>query len=340
MEGPSSTQNSNVRVIVSKESRFFGVLILSIIINIGLIIFSILLGRFNISIRDVFLFFAGKLEGVPKSVILDVRIPRIIAALLIGATLSETGAVYQGIFNNPLVSSYILGVSSGAGFGAALGILISNNLVVVELLAFAFGILSVLLTLSASRIKNDNITLVLAGFVVGSLFQSFTSFLKYVADPFSKLPQIVFWLMGSLSQITLKEVYTFSPILILFLLIVAFFGWKLNILSFGEEEAISLGENPKVLKRTLIAITTLQTAIVVSLGGVIGWVGLVVPHIVRFVIGYDNRFVLPLSALFGSAFLLLIDTISRTTFPSEIPIGILTGLVGAPFFVALMRRKN
>ncbi|MGB9832999.1 MAG: FecCD family ABC transporter permease, partial [Caldisericum exile] len=236
--------------------------------------------------------------------------------------------------------SYILGVSSGAGFGAALGILISNNLVVVELLAFAFGILSVLLTLSASRIKNDNITLVLAGFVVGSLFQSFTSFLKYVADPFSKLPQIVFWLMGSLSQITLKEVYTFSPILILFLLIVAFFGWKLNILSFGEEEAISLGENPKVLKRTLIAITTLQTAIVVSLGGVIGWVGLVVPHIVRFVIGYDNRFVLPLSALFGSAFLLLIDTISRTTFPSEIPIGILTGLVGAPFFVALMRRKN
>ncbi|HEM55530.1 MAG TPA: iron ABC transporter permease [Thermodesulfobium narugense] len=326
--------------MVSKESRFFGVLILSIIINIGLVIFSILLGRFNISIRDVFLFFAGKLEGVPKSVILDVRIPRIIAALLIGATLSETGAVYQGIFNNPLVSSYILGVSSGAGFGAALGILISNNLVVVELLAFAFGILSVLLTLSASRIKNDNITLVLAGFVVGSLFQSFTSFLKYVADPFSKLPQIVFWLMGSLSQITLKEVYTFSPILILFLLIVAFFGWKLNILSFGEEEAISLGENPKVLKRTLIAITTLQTAIVVSLGGVIGWVGLVVPHIVRFVIGYDNRFVLPLSALFGSAFLLLIDTISRTTFPSEIPIGILTGLVGAPFFVALMRRKN
>lgn len=339
MEKPLSTQNSAER-IVPKENRFLGTLLLVIVVNVILVVLSISLGRFKISVKDIVQFFLGRLEGVQKAVILDVRLPRIIAALLIGATLSQTGAVYQGIFNNPLVSSYILGVSAGAGFGAALGILISSNMVFIEALAFAFGILAVLITLSTSRIKNDTITLVLAGFVVGSLFQSFTSFLKYVADPFSKLPTIVFWLMGSLSQITLKDVYIFGPILLLFLVVLSFFGWKLNILSFGEEEAISLGENPKALKRTLIVITTLQTAIVVSLGGVIGWIGLVVPHVVRFVIGYDNRYVLPLSALFGSAFLLLIDTVSRTVFPSEIPIGILTGLIGAPFFVALIRKKK
>jgi ABC-type Fe3+-siderophore transport system, permease component len=339
MEKHSSTQNSGDYIKTPKEKRFLSVLVLAIAINIIFAVISISVGRFSISLQNIFLFFLGRLKGVEQSVILDVRLPRVIGALLIGATLSQTGAIYQGIFNNPLVSSYILGVSSGAGFGAALGILISSNMAVVEALAFAFGILAVLLTLSASRIKNDSITLVLAGFVIGSLFQSFTSFLKYVADPFSKLPQIVFWLMGSLAQISLKDVYIFAPILLLFLIFVSFFGWKLNILSFGDEEAISLGENPKALKRTLIVVTTLQTAIVVSLGGVIGWVGLVVPHLVRFVIGYDNRYVLPLSALFGGAFLLLIDTISRTVFPSEIPIGILTAIVGAPFFIVLIRKK-
>jgi iron complex transport system permease protein len=339
MEKHSSTQNSGDYIKTPKEKRFLSVLVLAIAINIIFAVISISVGRFSISLQNIFLFFLGRLKGVEQSVILDVRLPRVIGALLIGATLSQTGAIYQGIFNNPLVSSYILGVSSGAGFGAALGILISSNMAVVEALAFAFGILAVLLTLSASRIKNDSITLVLAGFVIGSLFQSFTSFLKYVADPFSKLPQIVFWLMGSLAQISLKDIYIFAPILLLFLIFVSFFGWKLNILSFGDEEAISLGENPKALKRTLIVITTLQTAIVVSLGGVIGWVGLVVPHLVRFVVGYDNRYVLPLSALFGGAFLLLIDTISRTVFPSEIPIGILTAIVGAPFFIVLIRKK-
>ena len=339
MEKHSSTQNSRDYIKTPKEKRFISVLVLAIAINIIFAVISISVGRFSISLQNIFLFFLGRLKGVEQSVILDVRLPRVIGALLIGATLSQTGAIYQGIFQNPLVSSYILGVSSGAGFGAALGILISSNMAVVEALAFAFGILAVLLTLSASRIKNDSITLVLAGFVIGSLFQSFTSFLKYVADPFSKLPQIVFWLMGSLTQISLKDIYIFAPILLLFLIVVSFFGWKLNILSFGDEEAISLGENPKALKRTLIVITTLQTAIVVSLGGVIGWVGLVVPHLVRFVVGYDNRYVLPLSALFGGAFLLFIDTISRTVFPSEIPIGILTAIVGAPFFIVLIRKK-
>jgi ABC-type Fe3+-siderophore transport system, permease component len=339
MEKHSSTQNRGDYIKTPKEKRFISVLVLAIAINIIFAVISISVGRFSISLQNIFLFFLGRLKGVEQSVILDVRLPRVIGALLIGATLSQTGAIYQGIFNNPLVSSYILGVSSGAGFGAALGILISSNMAVVEALAFAFGILAVLLTLSASRIKNDSITLVLAGFVIGSLFQSFTSFLKYVADPFSKLPQIVFWLMGSLAQISLKDIYIFAPILLLFLIVVSFFGWKLNILSLGDEEAMSLGENPKALKRTLIVVTTLQTAIVVSLGGVIGWVGLVVPHLVRFVIGYDNRYVLPLSALFGGAFLLLIDTISRTVFPSEIPIGILTAIVGAPFFIVLIRKK-
>jgi len=322
-----------------QNRKFFIILFLSIIVNIVLVLISLSLGRLNIPLKEIVSFFLfGKTQDITKSVIVDIRLPRIIAALLIGATLSQTGAVYQGMFNNPLVSSYILGVSSGAGFGAALGILLFNNMFFVEFFAFLFGIVAVLLTIYFSKIKNDNISIVLAGFVVGSLFQSFTSFIKYVSDPYTKLPTIVFWLMGGLSQITLKDILLFSPILIILLIAIAFFGWKLNILSFGDEEAISLGENPKLLKRVLIGITTLQTAIAVSLGGIIGWVGLIVPHTVRFLVGYDNRKVLVLTVFFGSAFLLLIDTISRL-FPSEIPIGILTGIVGAPFFILLLRKR-
>jgi len=245
------------------------------------------------------------------------------------------------MFNNPLASSYILGVSSGAGFGAALAILLFNDFFFVELFAFVFGVLSVMITLSIARARpEETISLVLGGFIVGSLFQSFTSFLKYVADPNTKLPEIVFWLMGSLSQITLKQILILGPICLALIVVVSFFGFKLNILSFGDEEAIALGENPKLLRGVLIALTTFQTAIVVSLSGVIGWVGLVIPHLVRFLVGYDNRYVLVLSVLFGSAYMLLIDTLARTLLPAEIPIGILTGIIGTPFFLALIRRKR
>lgn len=326
------------KFLSSQNKKFYLVLVASVIFNIILILVSMSVGRYKVDIKNI-LFFKN-LTSIDRAVLMDVRLPRIIAAILFGATLSQTGAVYQGMFNNPLVSSYILGVSSGAGFGAALGILLSSNILLIEVLAFIFGIIAVILTLTISRAKSESISLVLSGFVVGSLFQSFISFLKYVADPYTKLPSIVFWLMGSLSQITLKDIVIVAPILVLLLVVVALFGWKLNILSFGDEEAISLGENPRLLKRVLIFITTLQSALVVSFAGVIGWVGLIIPHTVRFLVGYDNSKVLVLSIFFGSGFLLLIDTLSRTIFPVELPIGILTSIIGAPFFFVLIRRRH
>ena len=331
MEKFLSLRSRNVKLVTT----------LSIIINLALIVVSLSLGRYSISISAIFSFLLGKGSSVDSAVLVNIRLPRILGALLVGATLAQDGAVYQAMFNNPLASSYILGVSSGAGFGAALAILLVNDFFFVELFAFVFGVLSVMITLSIARARpEENISLVLGGFIVGSLFQSFTSFLKYVADPNTKLPEIVFWLMGSLSQITLKQILILGPICLALIVVVSFFGFKLNILSFGDEEAIALGENPKLLRGVLIALTTFQTAIVVSLSGVIGWVGLVIPHLVRFLVGYDNRYVLVLSVLFGSAYMLLIDTLARTLLPAEIPIGILTGIIGTPFFLALIRRKR
>ena len=331
MEKFLSLRNRNVKLVTT----------ISIIINLALIVVSLSLGRYNISIFSIFSFLFGQGSSTDSAVIVNLRLPRILGALLVGATLAQDGAVYQAMFNNPLASSYILGVSSGAGFGAALAILLFNDFFFVELFAFIFGVLSVMITLSIARARpEENISLVLGGFIVGSLFQSFTSFLKYVADPNTKLPEIVFWLMGSLSQITLKQILILGPVCLALIVVVSFIGFKLNILSFGDEEAIALGENPKLLRGVLIALTTLQTAIVVSLSGVIGWVGLVIPHLVRFLVGYDNRYVLVLSVLFGSAYMLLIDTLARTLLPAEIPIGILTGIIGTPFFLALIRRKK
>ncbi len=322
-------------------------LLLLTIIPIIAFFLSITLGRYSITIKEIFIILTSKLlqkdidyPKVMETVIFQVRIPRIIAAMIVGSSLTVSGAVYQGMFKNPMVSPDILGTSAGAGFGAALAILLSFSSLGIQATAFIFGLIAVLLTYTISTKvgKGGNIMFVfiLAGILVSTVFQSFISLSKYVADPYDKLPAITFWLMGSLASISQRDVYT---ILIPFLLgIVPLFlvRWHLNTLSFGEEEAKALGVDTKKLRFLVIICSTLLTASSISVAGMVGWVGLIVPHLARMVVGPDFKVLLPASALMGSTYLLLVDNIARSVAAIEIPLGILTSLVGAPFFIYLL----
>lgn len=331
------------------KNSFLLILILLIFLNLFLFLLSLSIGRYPVKIVDIIKFFLlyinqkeYNLDPNIKLVLFDIRMPRILISMLVGSSLSISGLSLQGIFNNPLVSPYILGISGGAGFGAALGVLIGKNFIYIEILSFVFGILSVLLTLFISGgLKTfSNINLVLSGFIVGSIFQSLLSFVKYYLDPFQKLPTIVFWLMGSFNSISKKELILTTPIFIFCIILIFLLRWRLNIISLGDEEAISLGENPKLLKGLIIILTTILTATSVSISGIVGWVGLAVPHIGRFLLGSDFRKLVPFSIFFGSLYLLIIDNISRTLTPSEIPIGILTSLIGAPIFIYVLKRRK
>lgn len=340
-----------VKQLSTQKSKkaFYLTIFFLIILNILIFLFSLSFGRYNIPFLTTFKVILNKIFNLNMNldknleiVIFNIRLPRIIVVMFVGSVLSQCGVSFQGIFNNPLVSPYILGISGGAGFGAALGILYCNNFFYVSILSFLFSIISVLLTIFVSRTGkiSSSINLVLSGFIIGNLFTSLLSLLKYYADPFSKLPTIDFWLMGSFNSITRKEMLYTLPIFIIGTILLILLRWKLNILSLGDDEAIVLGENPKILKLIIISICSLLTAISVSISGIIGWVGLAVPHIVRFIFGPDYRYLLPISALFGSIYLLLIDNISRTLTTSEIPVGILTAIIGTPIFIYVLRKAS
>jgi iron complex transport system permease protein len=313
-------------------------------------LFALTLGFFPISPADVARAIASTAwpsaaDGVPevaRLLVLEVRLPRVLAALLIGAALAVTGVVFQGIFTNPLVDSNLLGVTSGAGFGAALALLLRLGPLGVQGGAFAFGLLAVSLAFLGSRLYRTApmIVLTLMGILVGSLFGSLTALLKYVADPLDALPAITFWLLGGLTGVGWRQV----PVLLALTVAgAAFFWlvrWRLNVLSLGDAEATALGMHPQRMKIGLIVVATLMTAIAVSVGGVIGWVGLVVPHAARIVVGPDHRRLVPMSLALGASFLLAIDTVSRTLLPSEVPLGVLTGLIGVPILVVLLRRNR
>lgn len=330
-----------------KTLNLYAVLAVLIAFNVIALFASISIGRFGIPLGEVAKTFLARFfksvaveDPAYSTVIFSIRLPRIVAAMLIGAALSQSGAAYQGLFNNPLVDPYILGISAGAGLGASIAILLGGNHLVIQLSAFAFSIVAVLITVFAARSSRSNIALVLSGFIVSSLFSSIISFLKYYADPYTKLPSIVFWLMGSLSQISMNDLLYIIPFVLLAILLLFLLRWKLNILSLGQEEAITLGENPARLKLSIIIISSLLTSLCVSLSGIIGWVGLVIPHLGRMLVGPDYRKLLPVSLFLGSLYLVVMDTLSRSLAASEIPIGILTAFVGAPFFIFLMRRTG
>lgn len=312
---------------------------------------SFTLGRYDISLRLFLQVLAARIFGwtaawapTVETVIFSIRLPRILAAILIGAAMSLSGAAYQGMFKNPMASPDILGASAGAGFGAALAILLSFKPGGIQATAFAFGLGAVALTLGIGRLVsrgNDaTLAVVLVGIAVSTLFQAFISIAKYVADPDSKLPAITFWLMGSLSTVSGKDVAPLAASVALGAAPLLLTRWRLNALSFGDEEASSLGVDVRSLRLTTIASSTLLTAACVSTCGLVGWVGLVIPHAARLIVGPDFKALMPASALIGAVFLLLADDVARCAFPIEIPLGVLTALIGAPFFLYLLPRRN
>ncbi|MDR2086758.1 MAG: iron ABC transporter permease [Dysgonamonadaceae bacterium] len=304
---------------------------------------SFAVGRYPIAVADILRYlFAGEQidENIPI-LIEQVRTPRILGAILAGGSLSVAGAVYQGLFRNPMVSPDILGVTSGAGFGATLAILFSAGLAAIQLSAFGMGLLAVFLTLLLSRIMTNVhdkvLTMVLSGMIVGALFGALIALMKYLADSESRLPDIVFWLMGSLSEITMKEIKMVAPIILIALVPLQLVAWRLNVLSFGEGEARTLGVNTKCLRLIVIVCASLLTASVIAVSGLIGWVGLIIPHLSRFIIGPDHRLLLPASFFTGSVFLLWVDNLSRSIASLEIPLGILTSMIGAPLFFIVLK---
>ena len=307
------------------------------------ILLSFLLGRYSVSISDLFSVLAGKMQGTPEAAaILNIRLPRILIAVLVGACLSAAGAAYQGVFQNPMASPDILGASAGAGFGAALAIFMNFNSAGITAMAFAMSLITVFLVIFVSKYaKGERVLgLVLSGIMISSLFQSGTSFLKLVADPTNKLPAITYWLMGSLVGATKKELaFVIWPVL-LGIVPLLLLRWRLNVITMGDDEARSMGVNANRVRTVVIFSATLITAASVSVTGMIGWVGLVVPHMMRRLVGSDYRYLMPASMLGGGLFLLLVDNISRNAGSSEIPIGILTAFIGAPFFLLLITRRS
>ena len=273
-----------------------------------------------------------------SAVVLNVRLPRILTASLIGAALSVAGVSYQGMFRNPMVSPDLLGASTGAGFGAALGLLFGLGYGAITGLSFGFGLLAVLLAYLISRVSKIQTTLamVLAGVMISSLFTSGTSFIKLVADPTDQLPAITYWLMGSLTSIKARDVQFAALPILVGLIPLWLLRWRVNLLTVSEAEARSMGVDTTRLRVVVVLCATLMTAGSVAISGMIGWVGLVIPHFGRMIFGQDYRRLLPASSLLGATFLMVVDNLARTITTSEIPLGILTSFVGAPVFLYLI----
>jgi len=303
-------------------------------------------GRFPITPAELLAVVWSKLTGAPHglpasidTVVLNVRGPRIVAAILVGAALAAAGAAYQGLFRNPLVSPDILGVSSGAALGAVVGIYLSLGVVAIQTLAFLVGLgaVAVVYVVGAALRRHDPVlVLVLAGIVIGTLLGSCVSLLKYLADPYNQLPAITFWLLGSLASVTLGDVRAVAPSVLLGLVPLVLLRWQMNVMTLGEDEARALGVDTRRLRLTVVAAATLMTAGVVSISGVVGWIGLLVPHLARFLVGPDFRRLLPASILLGAGYLLAVDTLARTAARIEIPLGVLTAFIGAPFFIWIL----
>ncbi len=306
---------------------------------------SLLLGRYALSPGQLLHMLWTKVTGgaadwplSDDKVVFAVRLPRVAAAALVGAALSVSGAAYQGMFRNPMVSPDILGASTGAGFGAAVAILLGAGYFGISAAAFCCGLLAVAAAWMVSRLSrtNQTVTLILAGMMISSLFSAGTSFVKLVADTQQQLPAITYWLMGSLSSIKDKDVLFLSIPVALGMVPLLVLRWRMNLLTLGEEEAQSMGVNTRRLRGAVIVCATLLTSASVAVSGMIGWVGLVIPHFCRMLFGYDYRRLIPAGALFGASFLLIVDDIARLVTTGELPLGILTAFVGAPLFLYLI----
>ena len=303
-------------------------------------------GPYQIPPGDVMKALFARFTGAPAAAPIDtilfqIRLPRVLAAALVGGALAAAGASYQTLFRNPLVSPDILGVSAGAGLGAVLGILLSLPVIAIQGLGFVTSLVTVVIVYAlarALRSQNEVLVLVLAGIVVGALAGAGISLVKILADPYNQLPAITFWLLGSLSGIKVSDAWSVAPPIIVGLVPLVLLRWRIGVLSLGDDEARALGVNVAFVRGVVIAAATLITAAAVSISGVIGWIGLMIPHMVRPLVGPRYDRVLPASVLMGAAFLVLVDTLARSAARIEIPLGLLTALIGAPIFVWLLAR--
>jgi iron complex transport system permease protein len=313
------------------------------------LVLSLTAGRYPLTLSDVIMALVNMSQGggevlndISHTIIWEIRLPRAVLGAMVGASLAVSGASFQGLFRNPLVSSSILGVSSGAGFGAALAILLFNTMAATYPFALAFGMAAVACSYFIGRLYHTTpaIMLVLGGVIVSSVFAALLSFIKYVADPYEQLPAIVFWLMGSLASARYKDIFIAGIPMAIGVIGLVAIRWQINVLSMGDREAHTLGINTNLSKGIVIICATLATAGAVCVSGVIGWIGLVIPHIGRMIVGNDNRVLIPVSLSLGACFLILVDVLSRVITGAEIPLGILTALVGGPFFVYLLKRTK
>jgi len=312
-----------------------------------LFFYSFTVGRFPTSAHTVAEALCAKMTLLPhpggtdlETILFQIRLPRILAASLVGAALSVSGAAYQGMFRNPMVSPGILGVSAGASFGAALGMLFSCSTLMVQLCAFLSGMAAVgtayAIGVLFARRGEPVLVMILGGIIIGTLFTAFVSIIKYVADPYNTLPAITFWLMGSLASVNMSDLSIAGLPVILGLGLLFALRWNLNVLSFGDEEARALGARTNIMRFIIIVCATLMTAAAVSISGIIGLVGLIVPHLARLLVGPDYTRLIPVSAVLGAVFMLAVDDLARVLFPVEVPLGVVTSIIGTPFFLYLL----
>ncbi len=328
------------------------ILFLPALLLIAAAMFSLSLGQYHVPAKDLFALAGWRIFGLGEpqpekaalleNLLLNIRLPRIIAAMLIGASLSVSGAAFQALFVNPLVSPGLLGVLAGASFGAALAMILAKSWLMVQISTLLFGFVAVGVAVGIARVYRIHsiIMLVLGGIISGAFFTALLSIIKYTADPSNQLPAILYWLMGSLSSIDRCTVVIVSVPMLIGILVIIFYSRQLNILSMGEEEAQSLGLNVRWVRLTVIFFATLISALTVMIGGMIGWVGLIIPHICRMIVGPNNQVLLPATALMGALYLLLIDDISRLVFVFELPIGIVTAIIGIPFFALVLKNAQ
>ena len=339
----NQSHNSKLNERLKKRFTFM------ILFWIFVAVISVTLGRYAISFEEFFQaigqMFKGQSHLADQNVVIvlkNIRIPRILLASLVGFALSVAGATYQGVFQNAMASPDVLGASSGAAFGAALSILLHGNKFAIILFSFVFSLIAVFLSLLIS-IKGHGdkvLLLVLSGMMVSSLFSAGTSYLKLVADPASELPAITYWLMGSLSGATKYDVMIAAIPMFIAIIPIYLLRWQINILTLGDDSARYLGIDPQSVRLIVIICSTLLTASAVCVTGMIGWIGLVIPHLCRRIVGNNYMYLIPAASLVGASFLLIVDNISRNLLMTEIPLGILTAFIGAPFFMYLITMKK
>lgn len=329
-----------------------GIFIVLTVILIGIMLVSLSLGKYPVDISDLVKVFLGKLNAdwgpaedkleTLNNLVFEIRLPRILTAVLIGSALSISGAVYQAMFVNPLVSPSLLGVLAGSSFGAAFGMIFTKSWIAVQVMSFSFGLAAVGIAIGLAKLNRGNtmLLLILGGVISGAFFSSLLSILKYIADPYEQLPALTQWLMGSLSFADKSTLLTASVPTAAGMFVIMLLSGYINALSMGDDEAKALGVPVEKIRFILILFATIISALTVVMAGIIGWVGLVIPHITRMITGPDNKKLLPACALIGAAYLTAVDDVSRLMFNVEIPIGITTSLIGIPFFAIMLKQTN